>query len=133
MKGAKTMRRTIAVAAGLLALAVLAFLPSTASAQYVPPPTLPPETTTTAVLPDEETTTTTTPSTTETTEVDQLPEEVVRTTQAPTAVKGDVVSRPLPRTGNDIGGTALFGGVLTVLGIALALGARKRRNSFDGA
>lgn len=135
MKGAKTMRRTIAVAAGLLALAVLAFLPSTASAQYVPPPTLPPETTTTAVLPDEETTTTTeAPTTTEeTTTTAVAPEQVVPTTQAPPAVKGDVVSRPLPRTGNDIGGTALFGGALTVLGIALALGARKRRNSFDGA
>jgi LPXTG-motif cell wall-anchored protein len=47
-------------------------------------------------------------------------------------VAGVQTQRPLPRTGNDIGGTALFGGALTVLGVALALGARKRRNSFDG-
>lgn len=137
-KGAMTMRRLIALAAGLLALAALAFLPSTASAQYIPPPTLP-ETTTTAVLPDEETTTTTEapttteePTTTETTDTDALPDEVKPPAQGP-AVSGDVVSRPLPRTGNDIGGTAIFGGALTVLGIALAFGARKRRNSFDGA
>lgn len=129
------MRRTIAVAAGLLALVALAMLPSTASAQYIPPPTLPttttttPSTTSTSVLPDEETTTTTTEAPTTTAEP--------TTTAAPTTqaavVAGDVIRRPLPRTGNDIGGTALFGGALTVLGIALALGARKRRNSFDGA
>lgn len=58
--------------------------------------------------------------------------EQVVTTQA-AEVRGDVVSRPLPRTGNDIGGTALFGGALTVLGVALALGARRRRNSFESA
>lgn len=57
---------------------------------------------------------------------------VVETTQPAPEVKGEVVSRPLPRTGNDIGGTAIFGGALTVLGVALALGARKRRHSFEG-
>lgn len=136
MKGAKTMRRTIAVAAGLLALVAMAVLPSTASAQYVPPPTI--ETTTTSVLPDEETTTTTeAPTTTtepeETTTTEVEPDEVIPTTTTEAqAVAGVVTRRPLPRTGNDIGGTAIFGGALTVLGVALALGARKRRNSFEG-
>lgn len=110
-------------------------LPSTASAQYIPPPTLPPtttttvpETTTTAVLPDEET-----PTTTEAPTTTAEPTTTAAPTTQAAAVAGDVIRRPLPRTGNDIGGTALFGGALTVLGIALALGARKRRNSFDGA
>jgi LPXTG-motif cell wall-anchored protein len=62
-------------------------------------------------------------------------EEVTRTTAAERApqVAGVQTQRPLPRTGNDIGGTALFGGALTILGVALALGARKRRHSFEGA
>lgn len=128
-------RRAIAGIAGLLLLIAGV---GTATAQTSPTVTTP--TTSTSVAGDSTTTsttttttTTTTPSTTETTEVDQLPEEVVPTTQARTAVSGDVVSRPLPRTGNDISGTAIFGGALTILGVALALGARKRRNSFDGA
>lgn len=133
------MRRTIAGAVGLAALASMALLPSVASAQYVPPPTLPPTTTTTSttstsVLPDEETSTTTeAPTTTaeETTTTAVEPDAVTRPTTE--EVLGAVTRRPLPRTGNDIGGTALFGGALTVLGVALALGARRRRNSFDGA
>lgn len=126
-------RRVIAGVAGVLLLVAGI---GTASAQTSPTV---PETTTTSVLgastTNTTTTTTTTQATTSTTTTEAPivePDEVVPTTQPP-AVKGDVVSRPLPRTGNDIGGTALFGGALTVLGIALALGARKRRNSFDGA
>ena len=121
-----------------MALVAFAVLPSTAWAQYVPPPTT--ATTTTTVLGTSTVPTTTTteaPTTTEetTTTIAGVSSTAPPTTAAqaaPATVKGDVVSRPLPRTGNDIGGTALFGGALTVLGIALALGARKRRNSFDG-
>lgn len=47
-------------------------------------------------------------------------------------VAGVQTQRPLPRTGNDIGGTVILGLALTGAGIALALGARKRRHSFDG-
>lgn len=132
------VRRLSAMGLGLVVVATFA-MPSVAGAQTIGdyPIELPTTTTTTtsttstSVLPDEETTTTTTEAPTTTTSV--LPDEVVPPTQPPPAVKGDVVSRPLPRTGNDIGGTAVFGGALTVLGIALALGARRRRNSFESA
>jgi LPXTG-motif cell wall-anchored protein len=122
------MRRTIAMGAGLLVLVALALLPSTASAQYIPPPTI--ETTTTSVLPNEETTTTTTTEPEETTTTAVEPDEVVPPTTE--QVMGDVVRRPLPRTGGDLNGTAVFGGALTILGIALALGARRRRNAYEG-
>lgn len=125
------MRRTIAVLAGLVLLAGLAMLPSTAGAQS-PPPTVAP---TSAVPTTEAPTTTMGPTTIKPTEETVAPNVVVKPQPGKPApqVQGDVVSRPLPRTGNEIGGTALFGGALTVLGVALALGARKRRNSFDGA
>lgn len=117
-------RRIIAGVAGIL-LMVAGM--GTASAQESSPTV--PETTTTSVL---GTSTTTEPEETTTTEVE--PEEVISTTTTTEAavVAGDVVRRPLPRTGNDIGGTAIFGGALTILGVGLALTARKRRNSFDG-
>jgi len=122
------MRRAIAAIAGLLVLVAVGFLTSPVGAQS-PPPEIPTtttttSTTTTSVLPDEETTTTTTTTEAPTT----------TTTAAPTTtaeVAGDVIVRPLPRTGSDLGGTAIFGGALTVLGIALALGARRRRNSYE--
>jgi LPXTG-motif cell wall-anchored protein len=60
-----------------------------------------------------------------------LSEQVDRTPQP--EVRGEVVSRPLPRTGSDLNGTALFGGALTMVGIGLALEARRRRNAFEGA
>ena len=100
-------RRAIA---GVLCLLLMVAGVGTAAAQTSPPSVL--DSTT---VPDVEEVTTVAPA------------------QQPAAVAGDVVRRPLPRTGNDIGGTALFGGALTVLGVALALGARKRRNSFEGA
>jgi hypothetical protein len=59
-----------------------------------------------------------------------LPTEV---TQAAPAVRGDVVTRPLPRTGNDLDGVALFGAALTVAGVTLAAGARQRRNRLETA
>lgn len=65
-------------------------------------------------------------------------EEVTRTTVTPATVDttpqvaGVQVQRPLPRTGNDIGPTAILGLALTGAGIVLALGARKRRTSLDG-
>jgi LPXTG-motif cell wall-anchored protein len=140
------VRRMIAMAAGVLVLVALAMLPTTAGAQVDdddyppeittpsvaptsvvpptsrppgPPSSIPPGPPTSEVLSDEET----------------PPPSAAPAPPSPPApeVQGDVVSRPLPRTGNDIGGTALFGGALTVLGVALALGARKRRNSFEGA
>lgn len=122
--------------AGLLVVA-LALLPSTASAQA--PGDYPPfidtttttttSTTTTTVLGDqvEPTTTTEAPTTTEAVEPDQV------TPPTTEQVMGDVVRRPLPRTGSDLNGTAVFGGAMTILGIALALGARRRRNAFDGS
>lgn len=128
------VRRVIATGAGLAVLAALALLPSTAAAQTDYPPVF--ETTTTSVLDNEVTTTTTTQpeetttTTEETTTTAVAPEQVTPTTEQ---VMGDVVTRPLPRTGSDLNGTALFGGALTVLGIALALGARRRRNALDGA
>jgi len=131
------VRRVIATGAGLAVLAALALLPSTAAAQTDYPPVF--ETTTTSVLDNEVTTTTTTTTTQpeettttteETTTTAVAPEQVTPTTEQ---VMGDVVTRPLPRTGSDLNGTALFGGALTVLGIALALGARRRRNALDGA
>lgn len=61
-----------------------------------------------------------------------LPDEVTAPKPPPAPeVLGDVVSRPLPRTGSDLNGTALFGGALTVVGVALALGARRRRTAFE--
>lgn len=62
-----------------------------------------------------------------------LPEEITRTTLAavpPPEVAGDVTRRPLPRTGGDLGGAALLGGVLTITGVGLAMTARHRRNSY---
>lgn len=136
-EGRKGMMRRRAIA-GIAGILLLIAGVGTATAQTSPTVTEP--TTSTSVAGDS----TTTPSTTTTTEAEETtteaeetttteiaPESVVPTTAA-AAVAGDVVSRPLPRTGNDIGGTALFGGALTILGVALALGARKRRNSFDG-
>ena len=132
-------RRAIAGIAGILLMIAGV---GTATAQTSPTVTI--ETTTTSVGGDSTTTEAPTTTTTEaptTTEAEETTTTTVAgdeetTTTAAAApdqdVRGDVVSRPLPRTGNDIGGTALFGGALTVLGIALALGARKRRNSFDG-
>jgi LPXTG-motif cell wall-anchored protein len=124
------VRRAIAVIAGLL-LAIGGFMAGVAAAQQspdtIPTTTTTTSTTSTSVLPDEVTTTTTT-----TTE----PEETTTTAAVPDTapqVSGDVVSRPLPRTGSDLNGTALFGGALTIVGIALALGARRRRNSFESA
>jgi LPXTG-motif cell wall-anchored protein len=130
-------RRTIATAIGAVVLAAFALLPSVAGAQYEITTTTAPTTSTSVAgnsTTSEAPTTTEAPATTEpteTTDVSQLPEEV--TPPPEEEVKGDVVSRPLPRTGNDISGTAIFGGALTILGVVLALGARKRRNSFDGA
>ena len=129
-------RRAIAGVAGILLL--LAGV-GTAAAQVSP--TVPTTTTTTTSIAGTSTVPTTeAPTTTAAPATTAAPtssiagvSSVVPTTLARTAVAGDVVSRPLPRTGNEIGGTALFGGALTVLGVALALGARKRRNSFDGA
>ena len=126
------MRRAIAVAAGLLLISVLAI--GTAAAQEGQSPiititttttsTTTTSTTSTSVLPNEETTTTSTTTTTE---------APTTTTTPPTTaqVAGDVIVRPLPRTGSDLSGAAVFGAALTVTGIALALGARRRRNSFD--
>lgn len=126
------VRRAIAAIAGVCLVSVLVV--GTAAAQQSPIITTTTTTTTTStttsttstsVLPNEETTTTTTTEAPTTT-----------TTQAPTTtaeVAGDVIVRPLPRTGSDLGGTAIFGGALTILGIALALGARRRRNSFESA
>lgn len=135
------MRRVTAVIAGLLL--VVGFGASGALAQEdEDSPATTESTTTTAVRG-----TSTVPTSTTTTEASTTTETVEGVSSTPTtdgtpttaaaqarqAVAGDVVTRPLPRTGNEIGGTALFGGALTVLGVALALGARKRRNSFDGA
>lgn len=127
------VRRTIAMCVGLSVLAALALLPSTAGAQTDYPPLIP-------------TTTTTTTSTTSTTVLGEEVEPTTTTTEAPTTttteapapttteqVLGDVVTRPLPRTGSDLNGTALFGGAMTLLGIALALGARRRRNAYDAS
>ena len=145
------VRRTIAVGAGLLVLVALAMLPTAAGAQTdYPPGTPPPSVSPSSTRPDARPTSTTRPtppSTRPDARPTTIPPEVRPDEETPTTtpsdtrpgeqpkpeVKGDVVSRPLPRTGNDIGGTAIFGGALTVLGVALALGARKRRNSFDGA
>lgn len=98
-----TVRRAIAMAAGFM-LAFGLLMSGSAEAQQSPETTV---------------------------EVEE--EEVTRTTQAasPPEVRGDVVSRPLPRTGTDLNGTAMFGGALTIVGVALALGARRRRNSFE--
>lgn len=123
------VRRAIAAIAGLCLVSLLVV--GTAAAQQSPiitttTTTTTTSTTSTSVLPNEETTTTTTTTEAPTT----------TTTAAPTTtaeVAGDVVVRPLPRTGSDLGGTAIFGGALTILGIALALGARRRRNSFESA
>jgi LPXTG-motif cell wall-anchored protein len=143
------VRRTVAVGAGLLMLVALAMLPTAAGAQTDYPPGTPPVSVSpSSVVPPQRPTDTTRPTPPSTRPPSRpstvppavAPEEVVNETpteqaqaQAKPEVRGDVVSRPLPRTGNDIGGTAIFGGALTVLGVALALGARKRRNSFDGA
>lgn len=128
------VRRTIAMLVGLVALGALALLPSTASAQTgdYPPfidTTTTTSTTSTTVLDDEvePTTTTEAPTTTVAVEPDQV------TPPTTEQVMGDVVRRPLPRTGSDLNGTAVFGGAMTILGIALALGARRRRNAFDGS
>jgi hypothetical protein len=59
-----------------------------------------------------------------------LPAEI---TQPAPAVRGDVVRQPLPRTGNDLDGVALFGAALTVAGVTLAAGARQRRNRLQTA
>lgn len=53
------------------------------------------------------------------------------TTQPAPQVAGVQVTRPLPRTGSDLGGAAILGGALTITGVALAMGARHRRNSFE--
>lgn len=123
---------------GALVLALLALLPSTASAQY--------EVTTTSVLGTS--TTNTTASTTSTTEAPtttEAPEETSTTVRGDSVVppkqptppgpdvEGDVVSRPLPRTGSELNGTAMFGAALTVAGVGLALAARKRRNAYEGS
>lgn len=128
------VRRTIAVAAGLVVLAVMATIPSPAGAQeYVPPPTQVTVSPTSVVR---STTTTTVPEETTTTEAEEttttavLPDSVVPTTAQ---VKGDVVSRPLPRTGSDLNGTAIAGGALTIAGIGIALTARRRRNAYEGS
>lgn len=137
------VRRTIAVGAGLLMLVALAMLPGTAGAQTDYPPGTPPVSVSpSSVVPPARPTDTTRPTPSSTrppTRPSTVPgpavlsDEVGKKKSTEPEVKGDVVSRPLARTGNDTGGTAIFGGALTVLGIALALGARKRRNSFDGA
>lgn len=97
------VRRTLVAAVALLLMTIL-FI-GTASAQQSPP----------EVLPDEETPTTLAPAV-----APDRPE-----------VAGDVVTRrPLPRTGNDLSGAALFGGALTITGVAFAATARHRRNSY---
>lgn len=138
------VRRMIAVGAGALVLLALAFLPSTAGAQQYGP------TTSTSVAGTSTTNTTSTTSTTSTSTTRVIPSTVppARPTTSTTvqgdsvvpsttakgpAVSGDVVSRPLPRTGSELNGTAMFGGALTVLGIGLALAARKRRNAYEGS
>lgn len=122
-------RRTIAAIAGILLVSILTMAP--AWAQQSPfvvtttttTTTSTTSTTSTSVLPDEETSTTTTEAPTTT--------EETTTTTAAAEVAGDVVTRPLPRTGSDLGGPAILGGALTLTGIVLALGARRRRNSFE--
>lgn len=65
-----------------------------------------------------------------------LPDDETPTTVAPTTapvieVKDDTIS--LPRTGGELGGAAVAGAALTAVGVALAVGARKRRTSLDVA
>lgn len=121
----------------------LAMLPTAAGAQTdgdFPPFTTPPQVLPSSTVPPARPTPTTRPRPSDTRPPAVQPGEetpstnpaVTRPGQPRTEVQGDVVSRPLPRTGNDLGGTALAGGALTVVGIALALGARKRRNAFEG-
>ena len=101
------VRRTLVAAVALLLMTIL-FI-GTAAAQQSPP----------EVLPDEETPTTLAPPPTPAVTPDR-PE-----------VAGDVVTRrPLPRTGGDLSGAALFGGALTITGVAFAATARHRRNSY---
>lgn len=106
------VRRVIAVVAGIVLVGLLAVSPTAAQTED----------------PDADTQS---PTTVEVEGESTLPPPTTAAAPQP-EVKGDVVSRPLPRTGSDLNGTALFGGVLTVVGIALALGARRRRNAFDG-
>lgn len=67
------------------------------------------------------------------TETETETETLTETVRPATQVAGVQTQRPLPRTGNEIGGTVILGLALTGAGVALALGARKRRNSLDGA
>ena len=76
------------------------------------PTSVVPSTTTTTTEPEETTTTTTT--------------EAVE-------VAGKTVTRGLPRTGGDLGGPAIVGLALTGAGIALAVGARRRRKQYESA
>lgn len=140
------VRRVIAVGAGLLVLVGLALLPATAGAQtpndepYPPEFTVPPTVLPSSTVPPARPTTTTRPRPQDTRPPAVQPGEATPPPPGPQAepqrpgpqVQGDVVSRPLPRTGSDLNGTAVAGAALTMLGIALALGARKRRNAFEG-
>ncbi len=109
-------RRVIAAIAGALLFSLLLVAPVAAQVDEEPAAESPAVT----VLPDEETPTTEAPTTTAT------------PTTVATEVAGDVVTRPLPRTGGELGGAAFLGGALTLGGIVLAFGARRRRNSFEG-
>jgi LPXTG-motif cell wall-anchored protein len=53
--------------------------------------------------------------------------------QPPTQVEGVVQTQPLPRTGGDFGPEVLAGLALTGAGVALAVGARRRRKSSIAA
>ena len=99
------IRRVIAAAAAVLALSFLLTTP--VAAQESPAPTVQPDVV-------ERTTTTT-------------------TTAPAVEVAGRTVTRGLPRTGGDIGGPAVIGLALTGAGIALAVGARRRRKQLESA
>ncbi len=127
--------RTIAAIFGVALVSLLFAVPAFAQEQQ--------QETNSPIVTTIPTTTTTTASTTTTT-IEVSPTSVVRsttteaptttTTEAPTStvqVKDEVVVRPLPRTGGDIGGPTLLGLGLTAAGIVLAVGARRRRHRFD--
>jgi hypothetical protein len=120
-------RRLIFLAA--MALAIVA-TPVVVSAQSSPPPsvsvttpTTGPPTTVPPTSPPSVKPTIVHPSTPGST----APGASVPAQKPPTQVKGVVVNRPLPRTGNDFGLQVILGGGLTAAGLAFAVSARLRR------
>jgi LPXTG-motif cell wall-anchored protein len=130
------MRRLITLAAGVLALTLLFIAPS--GAQQSPgtvPSTTPPSVSPSSVVPPGNPPTSSTRPT-PTSRPTQVGGDVVENPpaqQPKPQVQGDVVTRPLPRTGSELNGTAIAGAALTVAGVGIALAARRRRNAYEGS